>query len=166
MRYAKFPEIYIFFMKPLYNFPKQWYTNHTTLFYRCARKRVTLFFNTIFANIPYGIFYTKTQKTKNALKNAGFVYLNTLCYMQISAVFQITIKCVVTLNLSRVFVRGIDLYHAFLFGWEVQDMNEYEEMYKKLFNKITDVIEELKEVQKQTEEMYINAVDKEEAPEG
>ena len=56
--------------------------------------------------------------TKFALKNAGFVYLNTLCYMQISAVFQITIKCVVTLNLSRVFVRGIDLYHAFLFVWD------------------------------------------------
>ena len=86
--------------------------------------------------------------------------------MQISAVFQITIKCVVTLNLSRVFVRGIDLYHAFLFGWEVQDMNEYEEMYRKLFNKITDVIEELKEVQKQTEEMYIKAEDKKETPEG
>ena len=45
-------------------------------------------------------------------------------------------------------------------------MNEYEEMYRKLFNKITDVIEELKEVQKQTEEMYINAADKEETPEG
>ena len=45
-------------------------------------------------------------------------------------------------------------------------MNDYEEMYKALFNKITDVIEELKEVQKQTEEMYINAKDKEDAPEG
>ncbi len=45
-------------------------------------------------------------------------------------------------------------------------MNDYEEMYKKLFNKITDVIEELKEVQQQTEEMYINADDKEDAPEG
>ena len=45
-------------------------------------------------------------------------------------------------------------------------MNEYEEMYKTLFNKITDVIEELKEVQKQTEEMYINAEDKKDAPEG
>ncbi len=45
-------------------------------------------------------------------------------------------------------------------------MNDYEEMYKALFNKITDVIEELKEVQKQTEEMYIKADDKEDAPEG
>ncbi len=45
-------------------------------------------------------------------------------------------------------------------------MNEYEEMYKTLFNKITDVIEELKEVQKQTEEMYINAEDKKDTPEG
>ena len=45
-------------------------------------------------------------------------------------------------------------------------MNDYEEMYKALFNKITDVIEELKEVQRQTEEMYINADDKENAPEG
>ena len=45
-------------------------------------------------------------------------------------------------------------------------MNEYEEMYKTLFNKITDVIGELKEVQKQTEEMYIKAEDKKDAPEG
>ena len=45
-------------------------------------------------------------------------------------------------------------------------MNDYEEMYKALFNKITDVIEELKEVQRQTEEMYISATDKEDAPEG
>ncbi len=45
-------------------------------------------------------------------------------------------------------------------------MNDYEEMYKALFNKITDVIEELKEVQKRTEEMYINADDKEDTPEG
>ena len=45
-------------------------------------------------------------------------------------------------------------------------MDKYEEMYKKLFNKITDVIEELKKVQQQTEEMYINATDKEDTPEG
>ena len=45
-------------------------------------------------------------------------------------------------------------------------MNDYEEMYKTLFNKITDVIEELKKVQQQTEEMYINATDKEDTPEG
>ncbi len=45
-------------------------------------------------------------------------------------------------------------------------MDKYEEMYKTLFNKITDVIEDLKEVQKQTEEMYINAADKKETPEG
>ena len=45
-------------------------------------------------------------------------------------------------------------------------MNDYEEMYKALFNKITDVIEELKKVQQQTEEMYINATDKEDTPEG
>ena len=45
-------------------------------------------------------------------------------------------------------------------------MDKYGEMYKALFNKITDVIEELKEVQKQTEEMYISAEDKEDAPEG
>ena len=45
-------------------------------------------------------------------------------------------------------------------------MDKYEEMYKTLFNKITDVIDELKEIQQQTEEMYINAADKKEASEG
>ena len=40
-------------------------------------------------------------------------------------------------------------------------MNDYEEMYKALFNKITDVIEELKEVQQQVEEMYISKEEEE-----
>lgn len=34
-------------------------------------------------------------------------------------------------------------------------MDEYQKMYTALFNKITDIIEELKEIQQQTEEMYI-----------
>jgi len=33
-------------------------------------------------------------------------------------------------------------------------MDRYQEMYYKLFNKITDVIEELKKVQQETEEMF------------
>lgn len=32
---------------------------------------------------------------------------------------------------------------------------DYKEMYFTLFNKISDVIEELKKVQQETEEMYI-----------
>ena len=36
-------------------------------------------------------------------------------------------------------------------------MDKYEEMYKTLFNKITEVIEELKKVQQQAEEMYISS---------
>ena len=35
-------------------------------------------------------------------------------------------------------------------------MTDYKNMYFQLFNKITDIIEQLKEVQKQAEEMYIN----------
>lgn len=41
-------------------------------------------------------------------------------------------------------------------------MADYKEMYFKLFNKISDVIEELKEVQNQAEEMYANQGDSEE----
>jgi hypothetical protein len=33
--------------------------------------------------------------------------------------------------------------------------NSYQEMYRILFNKITDVVEELQQVQRQTEELYI-----------
>ena len=33
-------------------------------------------------------------------------------------------------------------------------MDCYEEMYNKLFNKVTDVIEELKKVQQETEEIF------------
>lgn len=36
-------------------------------------------------------------------------------------------------------------------------MTDYKSLYYQLFNKITDVIEGLKEVQKQAEELYINA---------
>lgn len=38
-------------------------------------------------------------------------------------------------------------------------MTDYKEMYYKLFNRITDVIEELKEIQEEVEEMYINGDD-------
>lgn len=34
---------------------------------------------------------------------------------------------------------------------------DYKEMYFTLFNKISDVIEELKKVQQETEEMYISS---------
>lgn len=36
-------------------------------------------------------------------------------------------------------------------------MPDYQEMYYKLFNRITDIIEELKEIQKQAEELYIRS---------
>ena len=35
--------------------------------------------------------------------------------------------------------------------------NEYKDMYYQLFNKITDIIEELKEIQIKMEEMYIES---------
>jgi len=36
-------------------------------------------------------------------------------------------------------------------------MEDYKEMYLNLFNKITEIIEELKKIQAETEEMYLNA---------
>lgn len=36
-------------------------------------------------------------------------------------------------------------------------MTDYKDMYYKLFNKITDVIEELKEIQCQMEEEYLES---------
>ena len=36
-------------------------------------------------------------------------------------------------------------------------MADYKKMYTTLFNKITDVIEELQAVQKETEELYIDS---------
>ena len=36
-------------------------------------------------------------------------------------------------------------------------MADYKDMYYNLFNKLTDVIEELKEIQSQAEKMYIEA---------
>ena len=43
-------------------------------------------------------------------------------------------------------------------------MNEYKEMYYKLFNEVSKVIEQLQEIQQKTEEMYMNA-DNEESEE-
>ena len=34
-------------------------------------------------------------------------------------------------------------------------MPDYKQMYFELFNKISDIIEELQEIQRKTEEMYI-----------
>ena len=36
-------------------------------------------------------------------------------------------------------------------------MSDYKELYYKLFNKITDIIEDLKQVQCKMEEEYINS---------
>ncbi len=40
---------------------------------------------------------------------------------------------------------------------------DYKEMYFTLFNKISDVIEELKKVQQETEELYISSSEYEDA---
>ena len=40
-------------------------------------------------------------------------------------------------------------------------MPDYKKMYYTLFNKITDVIEELKEVQCEVEELYIESCEEE-----
>ena len=39
-------------------------------------------------------------------------------------------------------------------------MDNYKDMYFMLFNKITDIIEELKEIQEKTEKMYIDKEEK------
>ena len=36
-------------------------------------------------------------------------------------------------------------------------MPDYKKLYHKMFNKVTDIIEELKELQIETEEEYINS---------
>ena len=36
-------------------------------------------------------------------------------------------------------------------------MPDYKDMYYRLFNELTDVIEKLKEIQSQAEEMYISS---------
>jgi hypothetical protein len=42
-------------------------------------------------------------------------------------------------------------------------MNDYKEMYYKVFNAVTDIIDELKAVQQEAEEMYISQCKSEEA---
>lgn len=46
-------------------------------------------------------------------------------------------------------------------GKEHNKMPDYESMYYQLFNKITDVISELKDAQLQAEELYINSASEE-----
>ncbi|ODA40245.1 hypothetical protein DSBG_2931 [Desulfosporosinus sp. BG] len=40
-------------------------------------------------------------------------------------------------------------------------MVDYKEMYSILFNKMTDIIEEIQQIQRQTEEMYMQGQDRE-----
>lgn len=40
--------------------------------------------------------------------------------------------------------------------FEVSAMSDYKKMYYILFNKITDIVDELQAVQRQTEEIYIS----------
>ena len=49
--------------------------------------------------------------------------------------------------------------HTFLFARKgvLQIMSDYKDLYYKLFNRITDIIEEHKELQVLAEEMYINS---------
>jgi len=52
------------------------------------------------------------------------------------------------------FVRRLRLAHFLMKG--VKNMADYKSLYFQLFNKLTDVIEELKEIQAQAEEAYLN----------
>ncbi|MDA8226464.1 MAG: hypothetical protein M0T74_01945 [Desulfitobacterium hafniense] len=40
-------------------------------------------------------------------------------------------------------------------------MVDYKEMYSILFNKMTDIIEEIQQIQRQTEDMFIDGKDRE-----
>ncbi len=44
-------------------------------------------------------------------------------------------------------------------------MADYKKMYFRLFNKITDIIEELQTIQQETEEIYIETAEDEDADE-
>jgi len=41
--------------------------------------------------------------------------------------------------------------------FEVKNMVNYKEMYSILFKKMTDIIEEIQQIQRQTEEMYLDS---------
>ena len=62
---------------------------------------------------------------------------------------------------------GVSVFRCADFGWhtflimEEKTMPDYKKMYYTLFNKITDVIEELKEVQCEVEELYIESCEEE-----
>ena len=63
------------------------------------------------------------------------------------------------------FMRGYNkLCHAFFIA-KAQERRSgimnYKEMYFELFNKITDIIETLKEIQKEMEEKYIESPEEE-----
>lgn len=62
--------------------------------------------------------------------------------------------CVAAMRDSTFSVRF--LIEDALFLWEEErNMPDYKKLYYELFNKVTDVIEELKQIQCQMEEMYI-----------
>lgn len=54
---------------------------------------------------------------------------------------------------------GAFLIEDALFLWEEEgNMPDYKKLYYELFNKVTDVIEELKQIQCKMEEMYVTDV--------
>ena len=89
------------------------------------------------------------------VKNAGF---NMLCLVIL--IFGIIV--VVTENPGLVFCAWCRfLLPRIFYCVRIQKgdipMTDYKGLYYQLFNKITDVIEDLKEAQKQAEEMYMNS---------
>ena len=62
---------------------------------------------------------------------------------------------------SRVFFMRWPCADAF-FNLRRFVMVDYEKLYHEMFNKVTDVIEELKELQKKMEEEYLKQTDNEE----
>jgi len=54
-------------------------------------------------------------------------------------------------------MRQLRLAHFFI--REVKNMDNYKNIYYKMFNKVTDIIEELKKIQQEMEEKYIESVE-------
>ena len=55
-------------------------------------------------------------------------------------------------------MRDFDVTHFFL---EVKNMENYKSFYHAMFNKVTDVIEELQKLQQEMEEKYISFCEEE-----
>ncbi len=67
--------------------------------------------------------------------------------------------CVVQIGVMHFSVCVASVAHTFLMGGI--SVSEYKELYRTLFNGVTDTIEELKKLQQKVEDEYLKLTDKE-----